>query len=461
MDPVTKIALDVGSSSLRVMMGQLDKSSNHLTVQEIDRVAHQPQQVDGQFRWDLERLTTFVSQSLTRLKQEYPTISSVGVDTWGVDYVVVNQHGRPLKPAVSYRDPRGGRGRAELKELVSEPDQYQITGILPQDINTIYQLRADREALQEITQDHDAKALLLPDFFSNLCAAAWAGVPAESLYIDGASRCISSTTGLLQHGNLAWAPALVKATGIPSMILPPVRDELQVAAEVDGLQVIRAGSHDTACAEFALPGESPRCLVSSGSWCVVSITLDKPLISQSAYTLGVTNEAAVGGGFRASLNLTGWWLLQQLGPEIRERFGDLSWGEIAERAAASATDSPVFEVQTEEAQQLISTLPGLLKHLGFAGDQDEDYWQAIRALVVSMAHSHATSLRQLAQLCDFTGAIYLVGGGSHNRLYTETMEQILGTKLTKISAEGSTMGNLLAQYTVAGFDKSAIKVEFI
>ena len=460
MDPLTKIALDVGSSSLRIMMGQLDQAKNVLSVRELGRVAHKAEDRDGQFCWDIDKLTKFVRETLTDLKQNNLSISSVGVDTWGVDYVVVDHHGNPLKPAVCYRDERGARGRGLVKDQVSESDQYRTTGILPQDINTLYQLSADREALQKLSTDQDAQVMLLPDFFSNICASAWSEDPDHGLFVNGASRCIASTTGMLQHGQLRWAPALVEAAGIPPQILPAVCDELQVAADVNGLKIIRAGSHDTACAEFAVPGNGQRCLVSSGSWCVVSITLDKPLISEAAYKLGVTNEMSVDGRYRASINLTGLWLLQRLGPDIQAKFGPLDHGEIAAKAAASDTDSPIFDVQDEEVQKQIATLAGLKSYLHLDGDDDRQYWRALRSLVVSLGASHANSLKGLGAMCNFDGPIYMVGGGSRNTLYTETMKRILEADLTQMSAEGSTMGNLLAQYEVDGFEKSAIKVQF-
>lgn len=441
------IAVDLGSSSGRVIVGELNGLA--LTLTEVHRFAHQARQSQTALHWDEELLWEGIITGLRRARALLPASrpATVSIDTWGVDYAVLDKTGIRLTPLYSYRDERTNHTETAFTTALPPELAFSETGIQPQVINTANQLFAQLATTPELREDID-QVLFLPDYFS------WrlTGVPAWS-------RSIISTAGLANIGAESWSPLVFSALGLDPDWFGPPTAELTVAGPVrpefdlGPLQVVRGGAHDTACAVHAIPANPVgEIFISCGSWSVLGTVGETPLLSPTAQTAGITNELCTDGRFRSQRNLTGLWILQEC---WRQWAADTHPPDLVELLQAAAQAPSIgLVIDTEDPSlALPGEMPSKILRLAQAAGLTRDLEKAelVRLVLESLAFTYRQAVTQLRQLMGAQPSrCFLFGGGARNDLLCQLTASALEMEVVTGSAEASTLGSILAQFQTTG-----------
>ncbi|RRD49553.1 rhamnulokinase family protein [Arachnia propionica] len=442
--PATALAVDLGSSSGRIIAGVLD--DGRVTETEVHRFPHTAKEEGGYLCWDLEAIWEEVVRGLRLAVEQFPDATSVSVDTWGVDWVPVDAEGKALTRGRCYRDERTQRTLDAFQERLPEATQWRLTGIAPATINSSNQLFAFLTEEPE-TAARTHQILFLPDWFTFLLTG-----------VRGWSRSIASTSGLCAPGATSWADEVFEALGIPRSWVGELSEECSVAGPctVPGLEqltVIRAGAHDSACAVAALQrDEGATCFLSAGSWSVLGVLRDEPLLGEEARALGLTNEARAEGGVRPLFNITGLWILQECQRDWQARGQEHDIVALLDAAAAAESLGVTIDPDDPQYAQpgsMVARVEAALREGGAQGEISQG--QLVRALCESFAQRYARGVRDLTALTgEAPSQLNLVGGGSRNALLCELTAKALGIPVLAGPAEASTLGSLLVQFEVAG-----------
>ncbi|WP_314273791.1 FGGY-family carbohydrate kinase [Actinomyces naeslundii] len=446
------LALDLGSSSVRAVLGSYRQGA--ISTEEVFRLHHQAVDDHGTLTWDLERIMDGARRSIVEATERLGRApDSIGIDTWGVDYGLLDAQGELLRAPRAYRDGRMARWATDLDRAISPEAAWRATGILPQQINTVYQLYADLRQEPDLVDRVD-RFLPLPDLVAHLL-----GAPVE------AGRAIASTTGLASPGARHWASQVLEATGIPERWMPPLVDDATVAGMTpEGITIVRPGGHDTACAVHALGlrGHEVRLFISSGSWSLIGAAVPSPILDGAALRAGLTNEVRTDGGIRLLRNLTGFWLLQ----ECQRSWNEPDTGALVEAAGECASLGVVIDPDDE----LFST-PGDMpdkiaqwcrSHYKVA---PEGPAQTVRLILESLACAHAAYAQGLqdvvGDLLDPASPIHLVGGGARNSLLPAMTAAACNRRVVVGTPEASALGNILAQLEATGAVEPASRGEVL
>ena len=428
-------AVDLGAESGRVVRGSFD--SERVTLDVAHRFANTPVRLPDGLRWNLLALFTEVLAGLRKLDAP---LAGVGVDTWGVDYALLDDRHRVLGLPFHYRDSRTEGMIARAHARVASEELYAVTGIQTMPINTVFQLLADEgtPALQAA-----ARIALVPDLISS-----WL----SGVLVNEATN--SSTTGLLDARSGTWACALVERLGLPTALfaddpvepattLGPVLDHHGVDAPVHAV-----ASHDTASAFVAAPIRGDRAAVlSSGTWSLLGVELDEPVLTARARDYNLTNERGVDGTIRLLRNVMGLWLVQ----ECATRWGT-SYEELHELAAAARTDVPLFDPDDEHLLRP-GDMPALIADACAALGQPKpaDRGEIVRSILTSLACKYRFVLERIEHVTERdVDVIHVIGGGVRNELLCRLTADVVGRRVLAGPVEATALGNVLVQAHAVG-----------
>ncbi|WP_167149698.1 FGGY-family carbohydrate kinase [Actinomyces sp. ZJ308] len=446
------LALDLGSSSVRAVLGSYRQGV--VSTEEVYRLHHRAVDDHGTLTWDLERIMDGARRSIVEATRRLGRLpDSIGIDTWGVDYGLLDAQGALLRAPRAYRDRRMSRWAADLDRAITPQAAWRETGILPQQINTVYQLYADLREEPDLVERVD-RLLPLPDLVAHLL-----GAPV------GAGRAIASTTGLASPGARHWSPQVLEAAGIPERWMPPLVDDATAAGTTpEGITIVRPGGHDTACAVHALglADDEVRLFISSGSWSLIGATVPRPVLGEAALRAGLTNEVRTDGGIRLLRNLTGFWLLQ----ECQRSWNEPDTGALVKAAGECASLGVVIDPDDE-----LFAAPGDMPdkiaqwcrlHYEVA---PEGPAQTVRLILESLACAHAAYAQGLqdvvGDLLDPAAPIHLVGGGARNSLLPAMTAAACQRRVVVGTPEASALGNILAQLEAVGVLDPATRGEVL
>ena len=446
------LALDLGSSSVRAVLGSYRQGV--ISTEEVFRLHHQAVDDQGTLTWDLERIMDGARRSIVEATERLGRApDSIGIDTWGVDYGLLDAQGELLRAPRAYRDGRMARWATDLDRAISPEAAWRATGILPQQINTVYQLYADLRQEPDLVDRVD-RFLLLPDLVAHLL-----GAPAK------AGRAIASTTGLASPGARHWASQVLEATGIPERWMPPLVDDATVAGTTpEGITIVRPGGHDTACAVHALGlrGDEVRLFISSGSWSLIGAVVPRPVLDEAALRAGLTNEVRTDGGIRLLRNLTGFWLLQ----ECQRSWDEPDTGALV-KAAGECTSLGVVIDPDDELFASPGDMPAKIARWcrDHYAVEPEGPAQTVRLILESLACAHAAYAQGLqnvvGDLLDPASPIHLVGGGARNSLLPAMTAAACNRRVVVGTPEASALGNILAQLEATGAVEPASRGEVL
>jgi rhamnulokinase len=426
---VAVVAVDFGASSIRVCRVDLGRRPPALEV--VHRYHHQPiADAAGHLRWDWARLVAEMDEGLARAREQGP-VASIGVDTWGVDYGLLDHRGDLVAPPFSYRDTRTD-GWSEVVERIGADALYAGTGLQLQPFNTIFQVAAH-------DPDELARArhlLLLPELVVHHLTGELVAEPTSA-----------GTTGLVDIHSGEWSAGLAEAVGLDPGLLAPITPAGSCVGRWHGIPVHLVGGHDTASAVVAMgaaPGRTS-AFVSSGTWLLVGWELPAPDLSDAARQANFTNERGVQGNVRFLKNLAGWWLLDG----CRAAWGPEGSVDGLLDAAAQLPPGPVVDV----ADPRFLHPDDMLTEVTAAAGRPRDCPPAVvaRVIVDSMAEGMARVIGQLAAVTgEAVSDVYVFGGGSRSALHRRTLAERTGLVVRAGPVEATALGNALVQGIALG-----------
>jgi rhamnulokinase len=442
------LAFDFGAESGRAILGTLE--SERLTLEELHRFQNIPVRVHSSLYWDTLRLWHEIRQALAIAGRERRVkLDGIGVDTWGVDFALLGSDGALLENPRHYRDARTNGIPDKAFKVVPREEIFAQTGIQVMQINTLYQLYAMRLAGAPALAN--ARTLLMtPDLFNYWLT----GVAKSELTIASTSQLYNSRLG-------GWATDLLDRLGLPKTILPeivppgtilgPLLPEVAEAAGLGATAVYATGCHDTASAVAAAPAEGDSwCYISSGTWSLMGVQLDEPVIDARSLALNLTNEMGAGGKTRLLKNIAGLWLLQECRRAWALAGREYSYEELAAMAASAPPFSAVID---PDAFLEPGDMPSkICTYCRSTGQQAPGSVAAIaRAIFESLALRYREVLESLeALLGRRIEIIHIVGGGSRNRLLNQFAADATGRNVVAGPSEATAMGNVLIQAIGAG-----------
>ncbi|WP_134740970.1 FGGY-family carbohydrate kinase [Nocardioides sp. 503] len=448
--PLRLAAVDLGATSGRVMSARVGPGT--LRLDEAHRFPNAAVRARGSLFWDILGIHREMLAGLRMVAGTGP-LDGIGIDSWAIDHGLLDRDGVLLGNPYSHRDPRTDGVSGRIAEEVGAAALYATTGLQDLPFATIHQLVAARGTAALEAAD---TLLLLPDLLGY-----WLTGHA------GAERTNASTTGLYDVNTRAWAVDLARAVGIPWGLLPPLRDpgtvigpllpevtdQLGVSSPVP---VVAVGSHDTASAVVAVPAaDDDVAYISSGTWSLVGLELEKPVLSEAARLADFTNEAGVDGTVRFLKNVTGLWVLSESLRTWSER--RLAGADLASVLAAAAEAPALRTVVDINDPRLLAPgdLPGRLQLLAEeAGEPVPRTPQAItRCILDSLALAYRRHLRTAAELAGRrVSVVHVVGGGSQNRLLCQLTADATGLPVLAGPVEAAALGNVLVQARALGAD---------
>ena len=430
------LAVDIGASSGRHIVGWME--DGRLCTEEVYRFPNGVQRQDGHLVWDIEGILAQVKAGLKAAFARYPRIESVSIDTWAVDYVLLDAQDQPVYPVYAYRDGRTQDAVGAVHGIVPFAQLYARTGIQFQPFNTIYQLYADKLAGR---LDGAEDFLMVPEYLLwRLC-----GVKARE-YTNATS------TGLVNARTGQYDPAILQALGLPQRLFPSltgpgaVLGELlpDVAAEAGGqCRVVLCATHDTASAVEGIPmAEGEGLFLSSGTWSLLGAKLPQPLTSEESCRANFTNEGGV-GYIRYLKNIMGLWIVQC----IQKQLG-ISFGEMVDLARTSGCDR-VFDVNDPRftaPADMKAEIAAALSETGPAPAGDADL---IRSVYRSLAESYGKAVREMEAVTGRSWDIlYIAGGGAKNALLNDLTARATGKRVIALPIEATAIGNLKVQMKI-------------
>jgi rhamnulokinase len=446
-------AVDIGASSGRVILGRVTAGGtggeNSVALEVVHRFPNGVVEIDGGLRWDFNALFAEVLTGLTAAAtfagERGETITSIGIDTWAVDYGLVNKAGELTAQPFSYRDDRSRAAVAQVHGKLDAARLYGTTGLQFLQFNTIYQLSSepDLDGLQ---------ALLIPDLIAFL--------------LTGQRRTEAtnaSTTGLFDAAAGEWATEFLTALGLRKDLFPPliqpgetVGTLLPAIAAQAGLppdtKIVAVGSHDTASAVAAVPAQEENfAYISSGTWSLVGLELNHPVLTEASREANFTNERGVDGTIRYLRNVGGLWLLS----ECQRAWARDGYAPSLESLLVAAkalppggpkinADDPAFTAPDNMPERIRAAV----RHTGaILPDRPANI---VRCIMDSLAAGYAKTIRDAERLADQDiDVVHVVGGGSQNRLLCQLTADATGKRVIAGPVEATALGNVLIQARAA------------
>jgi rhamnulokinase len=442
------LAVDLGAESGRVMLGAL--SQGRLSLEELHRFPNTPVRLPNGLYWDSFRLFHEIVHGLAVAGRERNLkVSGIGIDTWGVDFGLLASDGALVDNPRHYRDSRTDGVPDKYFEVIPRSEVFERTGIQFMQLNSLYQLYAMRLAGAPALRVA-GKLLFMPDLFSYWLTGA-----------QRSERTIASTSQFYDPRAKAFAPDLLERAGIPSHILPDIVEpgarlgELlpHVASETNlgAASVFATAAHDTASAVAAVPArEDGWCYISSGTWSLMGVEIDEPIINQRALELNYTNEVGAGGRIRFLKNIAGMWLLQECRRAWAAQGLDFTYEQLMQLAAeAGPARAHIDPDAFLHPGEMPSKIQAYCRSRGCA--PPETPGEICRMVLESLARRYHEVLENLEALtARRIQVIHIVGGGSRNRLLNQLAADATGRMVIAGPAEATAAGNILVQAIGAG-----------
>jgi rhamnulokinase len=431
-------AVDLGAASGRVMRARVAPGTLELT--EVARFDNVPVSVGGTLHWDIRRIHRGVLEGL----RAAGPVDSIGVDSWAVDYGLLDRDGCLLGNPVHYRDARTQGVVEKTLEGVRPERLYASTGLQLLPFNTIFQLIAARGSP---ALDAAETLLLIPDLL-----AYW--LTGER----GAERTNASTTQLLDVTTGAWATDLMRRVGIRPALFPALREPGSVIGPLTAdvgypAQVTAVGSHDTASAVVGVPATSERfAYISSGTWSLVGVELPGPVLTEASRAANFTNEVGVDGTIRYLRNVMGLWLLQECLRGWRDQGHAFELGALLEQAAAEPAFTAVVPAD-DPAFLPPGDMPGRIAAVARRHGQPAPTSppQVVRCIMDSLALAHRAAVFDACRLSNReVDVVHIVGGGARNALLCQLTADACGLPVEAGPAEATALGNVLVQARALG-----------
>ena len=430
------LAIDIGASSGRHILGHLENGK--LVLEEIYRFDNGIMEQDGTLIWDIENLVSQVKAGIAKCKELNKLPATVAIDTWGVDYLLLDADQKEILPAVSYRDSRTVKGAEEVAKLLPQDVLYARTGIQKQNFNTIYQLYCDQQSgkLQKAKY-----FLMMPEYLSFKLTGV-----IKNEYTN------ATTTNLVHAESKSWDTEILKILEIPAELFQPLSlpgtevggftPEVQTEVGFDA-KVLLCPSHDTASAVAACPIDEGSVYISSGTWSLIGTENREPVLSAEALAANFTNEGGIEYRFRFLKNIMGMWLFQSIRKNLNKQY---TYDEMMRMAMESD-----FTQQIDPANPLFLAPENMIEAVrSYLKKPELPLGDVLSSVYHSLAASYDRAVREIEQISGKTiTAINIVGGGSKDAYLNSLTARYTGKKVYIGLMEATATGNLLSQMMAA------------
>lgn len=455
------LAVDLGASSGRVIAGLLREG--RLSLESIHRFDNEPVRLQESLQWDVVGLWREITEGLRLAAAKYSNIATVGVDTWGVDFVLLNQNDQLAGPVYCYRDSRNVGMVDEACKTVPRSEIFAATGLQFMDINSLYQLLAAMQAGDPSLQIADGY-MMMGDFFHWL--------------LTGRRSCevtMASTSQMLDPATKQWAKGLMQRFNLPMKLfmeptepgttLGPVQPSVASVTGLNDVQVVIPATHDTASAVLSVPAadfappDPTWCYISSGTWSLMGCELPEPRVNDRCAELNFTNEGGVGGSTRLLKNIGGLWVFQQIRKSMQRRGENVSWDDMITQAHAA---KPFGLLLNPDDPHLVAP-DDMIDAIGQVANQTgqnvpTESGGLYRAALEGLALRYRSTLAMLESLVEHRiDTIHIVGGGSLNTFLCQMTADACNRTVVAGPVEATAIGNLLMQ--MIGIGKLASVVE--
>lgn len=414
------LAIDIGASSGRHIVGWMENDS--IQTKEVYRFSNGPKEEDGHLVWDIAHLLEEVKKGIAIAQEEYE-ISSLSIDTWGVDYVLM-QGDKEVYPVYAYRDDRTERVIEKVHETISFETLYEHTGCQFQPFNTIYQLYDD---LKEGRLEGVTDFLMIPEYL---------------MYkLTGNKKkefTNATTTGMINHETLLFDEEIIQALNLPKHLFQSLSQPGEHIGTYHGIDVVFCATHDTGSAVEGIPMEDNALYISSGTWSLLGVKTEKPITDKASMQANYSNEGGVGYN-RYQKNIMGMWIVNELKKEVCP---EEPIQEIVTKAQMSSYEK-VLDANDESLLAPTSMKEAFDALLGETLSSPYDYF---KCAYLSLAYSYKQAIEELEQNTKKTySSLYIVGGGAKNQFLNQLTEQITGKKVIALPIEATAIGNLKQQ----------------
>ena len=454
------LAIDIGASSGRHILGRVEDGK--IKLEEVYRFDNSQVRKDGHDCWDIDALVASVKAGIDAALAKGP-VESIGLDTWGVDFVLLDEKGERCSDAVAYRDVRTANADKEIEtEVLSFADLYARVGLQKAPYNSIYQLWA----LKKEQPEQLAKAahfLTVPEYI-NYCLTG--NIVHE--YTD------SSTTALLDAAKKDWDFDLIEKLGLPTKIFGKLEMPGATVGTYKGVKVVLPALHDTGSAYLAVPARDDKAVyISSGTWSLLGVENEQPITTAAACAANFTNEGGAWGRYRFLKNIMGLWMIQSIRRElngvsyVEGKAGDATAAALAkiadyekgkkysfndlEAAARSVGAVATIDVNAGRFLNPASMIGEVLAAAAEAGATLTTVGAVMQCVYTSLAKCYADAIKNLATITGKTyTSVNIVGGGSKDGYLNALTAEATGLEVFVGPTEGTAIGNLIVQMIAAG-----------
>ena len=440
-------AFDFGAESGRAIIGTVE--NDRLSLKEIHRFPNKQLTIDGHIHWDAQYQFNEIKTGLRKMAKSGMDIQSIAIDTWGVDFGLLDVQGNLIENPYAYRDSRTDGMMDKVFERIPRRDVYNRTGIQFMQLNSLYQLYSmlGSPALEEAD-----RLLFMPDLFNYM--------------LCGEKVCeytIASTSQMLNANDRKWDGELFDILGLPLRIMPSVVEpatiigklspDIQSAIGMTTTDVIAVGSHDTASAVAAVPMSGKNCAyLSSGTWSLLGIESAEPIISDESYRFNFTNEGGVNKNYRFLKNTMGLWLLQQSRKSWQRQGEYYDYADLVQMAERA---EPFYAVVNPDDASFLNpadmpqAIAAFCKKTGQSVPQEPG--QFSRIILESLALKYRYIIEKInGMIKQPIEALHIVGGGSQNELLNQFTANALGIPVISGPVEATAIGNILVQLLAKG-----------
>jgi len=426
------LAIDIGASSGRHILGSIENEK--LKLEEIYRFENNIKNLDGTLVWDIESLFNEVKAGIKKCKEIGKIPATIAIDTWGVDYVLLDENKQEIMPVVSYRDSRTEQGALAVSKILPQNVLYSKTGIQKQNYNTIYQLYCDKQSGK---LDNAAHFLMIPEYLSFKLTGV-----IKNEYTN------ATTTNLVNAVTKTWDNEILNMLGIPQKIFKELSlpcsevgnlsDEIKSEIGFDA-KVIFCPSHDTASAVAACPVDDSSVYISSGTWSLIGTENLQPALSEAALNANFTNEGGIEYRFRFLKNIMGMWLFQSIRRNLDKKY---SYDEMMNMAIESD-----FKERIDPTDGVFLAPDNMIEAVrNYLGKPELPLGDVLSSVYHSLAFSYDKAIKEIEEISGKEiKSIHIVGGGSKDAYLNRLTAEYTGKKVYIGLMEATATGNLISQ----------------
>ncbi len=447
------LAFDLGATSGRSILGTIE--NGRLQMKELTRFPNQILQIGNHFHWNIYSLFEHLKAGLIAAKNEGVEVTSIGIDTWGVDFALIAEDGTILGAPYAYRDPHTIGMPEAYFNIIPRKKVYELTGIQVMNFNTLYQLFALKQADNSLLKA-SSDLLFIPDALAYLLTGN-----------KVVEYTIASTSQILNPQTKQFESCLLEAVGIspnilgeivmPGQLIGTLTDALAEECELGKVPVIAVAGHDTASAIAAIPALNERfAYLSSGTWSLMGIEVNNPIITDETYALNYTNEGGVEGTTRFLKNITGMWILEQCLKEWKKEGITYAYDKLVKMAEEATPFLCFIDPDHSSFVNPNSMTQAIVQFCESTGQKTpKDHKEFIRCIYESLALKYRFTLGKLKSLAPFEiEQLHVIGGGSLNKLLNQWTANAIGIPVVTGPAEATAYGNIMIQAKAAGIVNS-------